>query len=211
MTLGATSIPFTIFCCVAVSLFGCSLRSNRAAAKTPVNVPQPVPPPAPRQTASEPVSVPQTQAVLPKPQPIEAGAVVTAVPEPAPAPAAQITPPARAPRTEPRQNASVPAPQPVPATPAPAAPPVARRLRPVESPAERQKLLSGIAARQKQVADILTKAKNRQLSDKDKNSVDRIQAFLEQTETALKDEDLQQAEALSNRALLLCQDLSGDK
>ena len=38
-----------------------------------------------------------------------------------------------------------------------------------------------------------------------------IQAFLEQTEAALKDKDLQQAEALSNRALLLCPELNPGK
>ena len=46
---------------------------------------------------------------------------------------------------------------------------------------------------------------------KDKTAVERIQAFLEQTETALKDQDFQQAEALSSRAVLLRQDLGGEK
>ena len=35
-----------------------------------------------------------------------------------------------------------------------------------------------------------------------------LQSFLEQTETAVKEEDFQQADALSSRALLLTQDLS---
>ena len=68
--------------------------------------------------------------------------------------------------------------------------------------------MAEIAGRQRQVQDVLAKAKNRQLSEKDKSAVERIQSFLEQTETALKDEDFQQAEALSSRALLLTQDLS---
>ena len=71
--------------------------------------------------------------------------------------------------------------------------------------------MTGITARQRQVQDVLAKARSRQLSEKDKTAVDRIQAFLEQTEAALKDEDLQQAEALSSRALLLCQEISGEK
>ena len=71
--------------------------------------------------------------------------------------------------------------------------------------------MTAIAAHQRQVQDVLAKAKNRQLSEKDKSAVERIQSFLEQTETALKDEDFQQAEALSSSALLLSQDLSGDK
>jgi hypothetical protein len=77
----------------------------------------------------------------------------------------------------------------------------------VESPAERQRLLTGITTRQRHVQDVLAKAKNRQLSEAEKNAAERIQSFLEQTEAALRDQDLQQAEALSNRALLLSQEL----
>ena len=71
--------------------------------------------------------------------------------------------------------------------------------------------MAGITERQRQVQAVLAKVKNRQLSEKDKSAVERIQSFLEQTETAVKDEDFQQAEALSRNALLLSQDLSGDK
>jgi hypothetical protein len=84
-------------------------------------------------------------------------------------------------------------------------------MRPVESAAEKQRLLTEIGARQRQVQDILAKAKTRQLSDAEKGAAERIQAFLEQTEAALKDQDLQQAEALSNRALLLCPELNPGK
>ena len=71
--------------------------------------------------------------------------------------------------------------------------------------------MAGITARQREVQGVLAKVKNRQLSEKDKSAVERIQSFLEQTETALKEEDFQQAEALSRNALLLSQDLSGEK
>ena len=69
-------------------------------------------------------------------------------------------------------------------------------------------MLNEIGARQRQVQDLLAKAKARNLSEAEKSAADRIQAFLEQTEAALKDQDLQQAEALSNRALLLCPELN---
>jgi hypothetical protein len=81
----------------------------------------------------------------------------------------------------------------------------------VESAAERHRLLTEISARQRQVQDILAKAKTRQLSEQEKAAAERIQAFLDQTEGALKDQDLQQAEALSSRALLLCQELNSGK
>jgi hypothetical protein len=69
-------------------------------------------------------------------------------------------------------------------------------------------MLNEIGARQRQVLDLLAKAKARNLSEAEKSAADRIQAFLEQTEAALKDQDLQQAEALSNRAWLLCPELN---
>jgi hypothetical protein len=81
----------------------------------------------------------------------------------------------------------------------------------VESAADQHRLLAEIGARQQQVRDILAKARARQLSEAEKSAADRIQAFLEQTEAALKDKDLQQAEALSNRALLLCPELNPGK
>jgi hypothetical protein len=81
----------------------------------------------------------------------------------------------------------------------------------VENAADVRRLQSEIGARQHHVQDILAKARARQLSDAEKSAADRIQAFLEQTEAALKDQDLHQAEALSNRALLLCQELTSAK
>jgi hypothetical protein len=69
-------------------------------------------------------------------------------------------------------------------------------------------MLNEIGARQRQVQDLLTKAKARNLSEAEKSAADRIQAFLDQTEAALRDQDLQQAEAFSLRALLLCPELN---
>jgi len=190
----------------------CSLWQRRAAAKPPAATPKPNPPAPPVDTASDlPISVPQTQVNLPTPQPIQAEALATIRPE-APPPPEPVNPTVKprnsTSRTEPRQQVTVPLPPAGPAAP-PATPPASRpRIRPVETPAERQRLLAGIGARQKQVQDALARAKNRQLTEAEKSAVERIQAFLEQTEAALKDQDLQQADALSNRALLLCQVLS---
>jgi hypothetical protein len=72
-------------------------------------------------------------------------------------------------------------------------------------------MLNEIGGRQRLAQDILAKARTRPLSDAEKGAADRIQAFLEQTAAALKDQDLQQAEALSNRALLLSQELNSGK
>ena len=94
----------------------------------------------------------------------------------------------------------------------PQPPPVSRRrIRPVESAAQRRRLEGLIAARQRQAQDALVKVKTRQLSDVEKNTAERIQAFLDQTDEALKDQDLQLAEALSSRAALLSQELAPEK
>jgi hypothetical protein len=192
---------------------GCAMKAARTApgAVAPGPHPQPtVSAPA----ADEPISVAQTNIVLPKPQPIQAEALATLPPEtpPAPEPLNHTTKPRApaAPRPEPRPQAgaqTAQGPPPPPVSPATSRP----RIRPVESPADQHRLLTEIGARQRQVQDILAKAKTRQLSDAEKSAADRIQAFLEQTEAALKDKDLQQADALSNRALLLCPELNPGK
>jgi hypothetical protein len=183
---------------------GCSLR---AAHNVPVAA---APPPQPTLTSApeEPVSIAQTNVYLPKAQPVQADAVAAPPPElpPAPEPLNQTAKPrnAAAPKPAPRQETGVQTVQ------GPAPPPTTsrRRYRPVESAAERHRMLTEIANRQRQVQDFLAKAKTRQLSDAEKGAAERIQSFLEQTEAALKDQDLQQAEALSNRALLLCPELN---
>ena len=205
---------FILLAAVCLGTAGCAATTAHA---TPVAA---APPPQPRQEPStvaveEPISITQTNVVLPKPQPIQADALAVAPPEvtrpPEPStPAAKPRVPA--PRPEPRQQATLPppqVPQPAPASPNPAASRV--RIRPVESAAERNRLLNEVGSRQRQVQDFLAKAKARQLSDAEKGAAERIQAFLDQTEAALKDQDLQQAEALSNRALLLCQELNPGK
>jgi hypothetical protein len=72
-------------------------------------------------------------------------------------------------------------------------------------------MLDEVQGRQRQAQELLAKAKSRPLSEPEKVTIDRIQAFLDQTNAALKEKDLQQAEALSNRALLLCHELSPEK
>jgi len=213
MKLEPTSIALAVCCGLMLASPACSLRPSQAASNPPAMAPKPPAQPAPpvEIAAEPPISVPQTQVTLPRPQPIQAEALAKTVPESAsaPEPPNQTVKPPRAPAPRPAATTAQaqPAPAPAPAPP----PPAVRRLRPVETPAERQRLMAGITVRQRQVQDVLAKARSRQLSEKDKTAVDRIQAFLEQTEAALKDEDLQQAEALSSRALLLCQDLSGEK
>ncbi len=199
----------------ACVLSSCSMMRENRAPKIVAAAPRPAPPPSPPpEPASDlPVSIPQTQVTLPAPQPIQAEALATILPDtpPPPEPATPAVRPTRpiGPRPEPRQQTTAPAQVTPPEAPPPATvtPAPSRRLRPVESPAERQRLLQLIASQQQKVQEVLTKARNRPLTDLEKGTVERIQAFLEQTQAALKDQDLQQADALSKRALLLSQEI----
>jgi hypothetical protein len=205
---------FVLLAAGCLGTVGCALKAARTAPVSAVATPQPQPAIAAAAT-NEPISVAQTNVVLPQPQPIQAEALATLPPEapPAPGPANQTAKPRvpAAAKPEPRQQAGAQTvqgpPPPPPPNPAASRP----RIRPVESVVDQHRLLAEIAARQRQVQDILAKAKARNLSDAEKSAAERIQAFLDQTETALKDKDLQQAEALSNRALLLCPELNPGK
>jgi len=190
---------------------GCALKA-RTTSQAPAAAPKPQPAAA-APAEEEPISIAQTNVLLPKPQPIQAEALATAPPEtprvpdpPVPTPKPKNTPP----RAEPRQPTVAAAPQGPQPPPAPTTP-SRRRIRPVEPASEVRRLQGEIGARQRQVQDILAKARSRQLSDTEKSAAERIQAFLDQTDVALKDQDLRQAEALSNRALLLCQELTSAK
>jgi len=209
MKLVATSAVLAACCFWMLTLPACSLRAGSGGPKPLATAPQPAPAAKPPvETAADlPISVPQTQVVLPTPQPIQAEALAVKVePPPTTAPASQTAKPRPAPRSEPRQTTSQ-----APAGPQP--PPTAsrRRIRPVESPQDRNRLTAQIAALQRQVHDNLAKAKTRQLTEAEKSAVERILAFLEQADIASKDQDLPQAAALSNRALVLSQDLNSEK
>jgi hypothetical protein len=206
-----------IFVLLAAGCLGTAGCAAKAAKTAPIYTPAAPQPQLAVHTppADEPISVAQTNVVLPKPQPIQAEALATPPPEepPAPEPANQTVKPRvpAAAKPEPRQQAGTQAVQGPPPPPAPNPAASRPRIRPVESPADQHRMLTEIGARQQQVRDILAKAKLRNLSDAEKSAAERIQAFLDQTEAALNDKDLQQAEALSNRALLLCPELNPGK
>ena len=215
MKLDTTSILLAACCWCTLTTPACSILQAHKAAPNPLaDAPKPVEPKGePVEIAADrPISVPQTQVTLPRPQPVQDEALTVVKPDapPAPQPSQTAKPPRAAlPKPEPRQQPATAPTVPAGAQPPPALPP--RRIRPVQSAAERQTLTAQIAASQRQVQDNLAKAKSRRLSDAEKSAVERIQAFLEQTDSALKEQDLQQAAALSNRALLLSQDLNSEK
>ena len=190
---------------IAFSLAGCSMRKQPKAAV--------VPPPKPSTTVVRPPPQPetplaelQTRVYLPQPQPIpeEALTVIRMPQRPA------LAPPAKpeAPRTASTPVVTTPT-APLPQAPPPETvqPPPRQRLRPAESPAERRRIERDIVSRRGQTLRLLNDISRRNLNEEQRAALARIQAFLEQAETAMKNNDLREADALSSRALLLSQDL----
>src|ERR1019366_6501733 len=103
---------------LSILLAGCELRGKPAKSAVPPAAPKPAVNPAPAPPPPPPLSIPQTRVELPKPQPVDPGALETETAPPEPPPAAAA--PARSRRAPPA--ASQPATPPPPAAPrAPAA------------------------------------------------------------------------------------------
>jgi hypothetical protein len=149
----------------------------------------------------------QTRVYLPQPQPIpeETLTVIRMRQRPSPPPQPKPAPP----KTVSQPVVTTPT-APLPQAPPPetTAPP-RQRLRPAESPAERRRIERDIASRRVQTLRLLNDISRRNLNEEQRATLARIQAFLEQADGAMKNNDLREADALSSRALLLSQDLHG--
>jgi hypothetical protein len=128
---------------------------------------------------------------------------MAAIPQPPPPkePEPADTPRPRRPATATAQTTVAPDP-PV----APVQPP--RRVRVTETAQERRRILRDVETRSKEIEDNLNKAQRRQLSSEERTATERARAFLVQAAAAVKKNDLQEADELSRRALLLSRDLS---
>ena len=69
------------------------------------------------------------------------------------------------------------------------------------------RVLEEIAARKREIESILQQASQRQLSEDDRAIVERVRSFLQLSDQAAGREDMRQAEALSERALVLAREL----
>ena len=183
------------------SLTGCTLFPT----KQPVT-PPPAPAP-PKPVAPEPpLSIPQTTAQLPTPQPVNPDAIP---PAPAPQPTAEKTeaaPPRPAKRPPPQkpettQEAEQPAPQPAPAETAETAP-----FQPILSPQEQARLKNSIESRRREIGDRLLK-NSKNPSPHDKSLMDRISSFVDLSAKAEQRGDFTQADALLERASILAKEL----
>ncbi|HVN05117.1 MAG TPA: hypothetical protein VMT86_11905 [Bryobacteraceae bacterium] len=200
--------PEGILCVVtlAVALTGCTLGSAK----------QPATPPPPAAAAAQatpegPLSIPQTTVVLPSPQPVNPDAIpkIPAAAAPAPEKAETAAPAPRTPR-----RAAAPKPEQEteadnqPAAPV-AAPPEQPPIQPILSPDEQKRIKTAIDGRRREIQDWLNKAKSHQ-TKQNQSLTDRINSFLTQEQEAEQRGDLTQADALSERAMVLARELQVD-
>jgi len=187
-----------------ILLAGCTLRETKQAAAPPPPKPAPV-----KAEPEPPLSVPQTNVQLPSPQPVNPDAIV---PVPAESPAVTEKAEETAPAPRPARRQASPQRSEV-EPPAAAAPPAGEApeespttLQPMLSPQEQKRLQESIEARRREVAELLKKAERRS-SEQNKAVEERIQSFLSLSEKAAQRGDYTQADALSERALILAREL----
>lgn len=186
-----------------VCLAGCSLRGKKSVSAAPP------PPPAPTvaKVPEGPLSIPQTSVQLPPPQPLDPKALETARQEPAPEP--EPAPPPKPPRRAAQPSVAT-GPQLPPVETAPVAPPEERpRLQEIVPPEEKRRLAEEIAVRKREIQDVLHQASRRRLSEQDRGVVERIRSFVQLSDQAAARDDIRQAEALTERALVLARELRG--
>jgi len=166
---------FILAAAASLLLAGCVLKG-----KTEANVSSTPAPPKPTPAPPPPLSIPQTQAELPAPQPISPEALATTPPEgpveiqPAPRPprrGAVLGPPK--PETPPTLTVPDQPPTPAPA-PETARPPIHEIL----PPAELQRLKDSADARKREVRKVLDQMGSRRLNSQ-RETVSRIRSFLQ--------------------------------
>src|SRR5579885_1234331 len=200
-----------------ISMAGCSLRGTPKTVATPpppkpVSVVKPQPPPP--EIPSEPLSVPQTRVSLPSPQAIDPAALAVS-PEPAPVPrpartrtrslrspspmVGPVPPPAAAAAQSPAPDSTA-AQTPTPSDERP-------RIQPIVPAEEVHRIQETIEARKREVNERLAQARRRQLSGAEQNVVSRVRSFLNLSDEAARRGDMTQADALSERAVVLAREL----
>jgi hypothetical protein len=199
---------------LALCAAACNMRLPNAKTPPP---PQPTAAkaePPPSAASNEPLSIPQTQVRLPRPQPIDPEALATppiTLPEP---------PTQRPVRRASKQPGTLPVPvnpvkpelpEPTETQSASSEAPTRPRVEPVLPADERRQLIEDIASRLKQVDRMLAGIDPHRLSGAEKTSVAKIHSFSALSRQAMERGETQQASALADRAFLLAQELVRDR
>lgn len=209
---------YTLGIALALLLSGCVL-SGKPQQKVNVTPAPPKPPSsAPATTAASPqgpLSIPQTVADLPAPQPISADALQTTTLRPPEEPA-ETQP---GPRTLPRRSGPPPGPPraetttSAPPQPAPTTPPPEQVERlPVQEilpPAEQKKLQDSVETHKRDIKRVLDRTNPRRLNPAQLDLVARIRTLVQQSDEAGTRNDWRQADSLAGQALTLVRELTG--
>jgi hypothetical protein len=196
--------------CMAISLAGCVLRGSPKTAAAVPAAPKPVAsaPPAP---PPPPLSIPQTNVELPKPQPLDPAALITA-PQPEPVPETSTA-------TRSTRRSNTPSQGPAPNSPTrvetPPAPPQPEPERPpiqeIVPAAEQKRLQDSVQSRKADINRILDQTKNRRLGPLQQGVVRTIRSLVGLADDAEKHGDFRQADALAERAQILAREFQAGK
>jgi hypothetical protein len=192
---------------LAISLTGCVVRGTPKTTAAVPAAPQPTPAPAAPAPPPEPLSIPQTQVQLPPPQPFNPESV----------PELQVTTPeaatAPAHNNRSRSGSAAPAAPPKPETAPPVAPPpvVVEAPRPpiqeVVPAAEQKRLQDSAHARKRQIIRWLDTRGRKGFNQQQQGIVDRIRAFLKDSDAAEHRGDMREADAIAEHAQILLREL----
>jgi hypothetical protein len=199
-----TRVQVVLVAVITIPLAGCVLSGKpKTVAATPAPPQRAAPAPPP-----EPLSIPQTQVVLPAPQPVDLKALETTTPPVEPAPPAPVRPaaPPPRPRNPPANLPRTPDPPPPAAEPEqPPRPPIQEMLSP-----DAQKQLRDSAHDHRDGArHLLAGAKIRTANQK--RAKTEIDQFLKQSEDAENTGDMRLADQLAERAHILAKELQSGK
>jgi hypothetical protein len=187
---------------LAATLSGCVFSGKPKTAKAAPAPPKPAAAPAPT-PLPQPISIPQTNVQLPPQQPVSPEALATTQPkEEAPSePAPVRTPPRHGPHSPPKPVEA--------AAPTITAPPPEERqpIQEVLPPGELKRLMDEADARRRDALRVLDQVQTQRLNATQRSVVDRVLAFLKQSEEAKQRGDMRQASELAGRALVLAKEL----
>ena len=193
---------------LAIALAGCVVRGKPKTAAVPP-APQPSPVVAAPAPPPEPLSIPQTQVQLPPSQPVNPDALAVQTTEPAPEAATPAPRNGRrsgtAPVTPARQEAAQPA------TPAPPAVEPRPPIQEMVPAADLKRLQDSADTRKREIQEWLETRGRKRLTRQQQATVDRMRAFVKDSDAAEHRGDMREADALAEWAQILLHELQNGR
>ncbi len=212
---GTTRAAFILGVSSTLLLAGCVFpgKAKQNATATP---PPPKPAsstPAPAPAPQGPLSIPQTVAELPSPQPISPEALETAKLPPETVETLPTRAPSRRPQVvgPPREPAPPVAVQTPPATPPPAEEAVRPPIQEILPPAEQKRLKDSAVAKKVEVKKVLDQTNVAKLNATQRDLVSRIRTLVQQSDEAEGRNEMRQADSLATQAQVLLRELQSGR